>query len=61
MNKENDSSNGTLGGQDERKEPKKLGWESLLETVSTRSPVWTLASQGVSGRVWHSAFLKLVS
>lgn len=61
LNSENDSCNRTLGGQDERKERKKLEWGSLLEILSIRSPVWTLASQAVLGRVWHSVFLKLVS
>lgn len=57
FSRENDSCSGTRGGQDERQERKKPGWGSLLETRSARSPVWTLASPAVSGRVWHSAFL----
>lgn len=46
---ENNSSNGTLGGQSNDEKVRTLGWKSLLEILSIRSLIWTLANQGVLG------------
>lgn len=58
---ENDSSNGTLGGQSNDEKVRTLGWKRLLEILSIRSHIWTLANQGVLGtRVPQIDFLDRV-